>query len=150
MLPGMPMVGETLAGRYRIDATLGAGATAVVYRAHDLRLSRDVAVKVLLANLAQDPLVAGRFDREARALAAAANPGIVAVYDVDHGDPATGREPFFVMELCEEGRWPTPSMPAADASLPRRSFPCWRPSPMGSRAFISAASSIGISSRRTS
>ena len=99
----MPMVGETLAGRYRIDATLGAGATAVVYRAHDLRLSRDVAVKVLLANLAQDPLVAGRFDREARALAAAAHPGIVAVYDVDHGDPATGREPFFVMELCEGG-----------------------------------------------
>ncbi len=99
----MPMVGDTLAGRYRIDAALGAGATAVVYRAHDLRLGRDVAVKVLLPNLARDPLVAGRFDREARALAAAAHPGIVSVFDVDRGDPATGREPFFVMELCDGG-----------------------------------------------
>ncbi len=99
----MPMVGETLAGRYRIDAALGAGATAVVYRARDLRLERDVAIKVLLPNLARDPLIAGRFDREARALAAVPHPGIVSVFDVDRGDPATGREPFFVMELCENG-----------------------------------------------
>ena len=99
----MPMVGDTLAGRYRIDAALGAGGTAVVYRAHDLRLERDVAVKVLLPNLARDPLLAGRFDREARALAAAAHPGIVSVYDVDRGDVAAGREPFFVMELCDGG-----------------------------------------------
>ena len=97
------MVGDTLAGRYRIDAALGAGATAVVYRARDLRLEREVAVKVLLPNLARDRLVAGRFDREARALAGAAHPGIVSVYDVDRGDPDTGREPFFVMELCEGG-----------------------------------------------
>ena len=97
------MVGETLAGRYRIDAALGAGGTAVVYRARDLRLERDVAIKVLLPNLARDPLIAGRFDREARAMAAASHPGIVAVYDVDRGDPATGREPFFVMELCGRG-----------------------------------------------
>jgi len=99
----MPMAGDTLAGRYRIDAALGAGATAVVYRARDLRLERDVAVKVLLPNLARDRLIAARFDREARALAAAAHPGIVSVYDVDRGDPDTGREPFFVMELCEGG-----------------------------------------------
>jgi serine/threonine-protein kinase len=97
------MVGETLAGRYRVDAALGAGATAVVYRAKDLRLERDVAVKVLLPNLARDPLVSGRFDREARALAAAGHPGIVSVYDVDRGDAASGREPFFVMELCDGG-----------------------------------------------
>ncbi len=99
----MSIVGETLAGRYRIDEALGAGATAVVYLGHDLRLDRDVAIKVLLPNLARDPLVAGRFDREARALAAAANPGVVSVYDVDRGDPETGREPYFVMELCEDG-----------------------------------------------
>src|SRR5262249_2987392 len=99
----MPMAGDVLAGRYRIDAALGAGGTAVLYRARDLRLERDVAVKVLLPNLARDPLIAGRFDREARALAGASHPGIVAVYDVDRGDPSTGREPFFVMELCDHG-----------------------------------------------
>src|SRR4029079_4845416 len=76
---------------------------AVVYRAHDLRLARDVAVKVLLPNLARDPLIAGRFDREARALAAASHPGIVACCDGDRADPAPGREPFFVMELCDGG-----------------------------------------------
>ncbi|HKG56880.1 MAG TPA: protein kinase [Candidatus Limnocylindrales bacterium] len=99
----MPIVGDVLAGRYRIDAPLGAGGMASVYRAHDLRLERDVAVKVLLPNLAADPALARRFDREARALAAAAHPGVVNVYDVEPGDPATGREPFYVMELCDGG-----------------------------------------------
>ncbi|MFL5679863.1 MAG: serine/threonine-protein kinase [Chloroflexota bacterium] len=99
----MPIVGDVLAGRYRIDAPLGAGGMASVYRAHDLRLERDVAVKVLLPNLAADPMLARRFDREARALAAAAHPGVVSVYDVEPGDPATGREPFYIMELCDGG-----------------------------------------------
>ena len=99
----MPHVGELLAGRYRIDAPIGAGGNAMVYRAHDLRLRRDVAIKVLLPNFAQDPAVAHRFEREARSLAALNHPGIVAVYDVEAGDPATDREPFFVMELCERG-----------------------------------------------
>jgi len=99
----MPVVGELLAGRYRIDGRLGAGGMASVWRARDLRLGRDVAVKVLLANLAADPTLAQRFDREARSLAAAAHPGVVAVFDVDPGDPDTGREPFYVMELAEGG-----------------------------------------------
>jgi hypothetical protein len=76
---------------------------ATVYRAHDERLDREVAVKVLSSNLAADPAVATRFEREARTLAAAAHPGIVNVYDVEAGDPASGREPFFVMELCPGG-----------------------------------------------
>jgi serine/threonine-protein kinase len=76
---------------------------ATVYRAHDERLDREVALKVLIPNLAADPAVAARFEREARTLAAATHPGVVSVYDVDPGDPATGREPFFVMELCPGG-----------------------------------------------
>jgi eukaryotic-like serine/threonine-protein kinase len=76
---------------------------ATVYRAHDERLDREVALKVLSPNLAADPAVAMRFEREARTLAAAAHPGVVSVYDVEAGDPATGREPFFVMELCPGG-----------------------------------------------
>jgi serine/threonine-protein kinase len=99
----MPIVGDVLAGRYRIDAPIGAGGMASVYRARDLRLERDVAIKVLLPNLAADPALARRFDREARALAAAAHPNVVNVFDVEPGDPATGREPFYVMELCGGG-----------------------------------------------
>ena len=99
----MPIVGDLLADRYRIDGLLGAGGMASVYRATDLRLDRPVAVKVLSANLAADPTVAQRFEREARALAAAAHPSVVAVFDVAPGDPETGREPFYVMELCDGG-----------------------------------------------
>jgi serine/threonine-protein kinase len=99
----MPIVGDVLAGRYRIDAPIGAGGMASVYRARDLRLDRDVAVKVLLPNLAADPTLAQRFEREALALAATAHPSVVKIFDVEPGDPATGREPFYVMELCEGG-----------------------------------------------
>ena len=74
-----------------------------VYLATDLRLEREVAVKVLLANLARDPAVAERFEREARILASVAHPSIAEIFDVEQGDPATGREPFYVMELCEGG-----------------------------------------------
>jgi len=99
----MPTIGETLAGRFRIDASLGAGGMASVFRARDLRLQRDVAIKVLAPNLAVDPILSERFDREARSLAAISHPNVVAIYDVEPGDPATGREPFFVMELCSGG-----------------------------------------------
>ncbi len=99
----MPSIGDVLAGRYRIDGRLGAGGMATVWRARDLRLDRDVAVKVLLPNLAGDPAMTARFDREARSLAAISDPHVVAVFDVVDGDPATGREPFLVMELCPDG-----------------------------------------------
>jgi serine/threonine-protein kinase len=99
----MPAPGTLLADRYRILGPLGSGGMATVHRAHDERLDRDVAVKILLPNHAGDPVLATRFEREARALAAAAHPGVVAVYDVDPGDPAFGIEPYFVMELCDGG-----------------------------------------------
>lgn len=99
----MPSVGDVLAERYRIEGVLGAGGMASVYRATDLRLDRKVAVKVLLPNLARDASLAERFDREARMLAAVAHPNVAAVFDVDPGNAETGREPFYVMELCEGG-----------------------------------------------
>ena len=99
----MPAPGDVLADRYRIGALLGSGGMATVHRAHDDRLGRDVAVKALLPNLASDPVLAQRFDREARAMAAVTDPGLVAVFDVGPGDPAAGLEPFFVMELCPGG-----------------------------------------------
>src|SRR5262245_45912733 len=99
----MPAIGETLVDRYRIDGLLGSGGMATGYRGRDLRLGRDVAIKVLLPNHANDPAVAERFDREARVMAAVRHPAIVNVYDVEPADPASGSDPFLVMELCEGG-----------------------------------------------
>ncbi len=123
----MPSVGDVLAGRYRVEARLGSGGMATVFRARDLRLDRDVAVKVLLPNMALDPVVAARFDREARALAAAAHPSVVSVFDVEQGNPDTGSEPFYVMELCDggslaerlatDGRLPPPEVAAIIESV---------------------------------
>lgn len=92
-----------MGGRYRLDALIGSGGFASVFRARDLRLERDVAVKVLLANHATDPAIATRFDREARVLATVSHPNVVAIHDVAPGDPATAAEPFIVMELCDGG-----------------------------------------------
>jgi hypothetical protein len=99
----VPRVGDVLAERYRIEAVLGAGGMASVYRATDLRLDRQVAVKVLAANLAADAPVAERFSREAGVMASFSHPGVASVYDVERGDPATGGEPFYVMEYCDGG-----------------------------------------------
>lgn len=71
-----------------------------VWRAHDLRLDRDVAVKVLMPSFAGDPVLTERFDREARALAAVASPHVIAIHDVV---TRAGSDPFLVMELCPDG-----------------------------------------------
>ncbi len=99
----MPTIGDILAGRYRLDTLIGSGAFASVFRARDLRLERDVALKVLLANHVTDPVVAERFDREARVLAAIDHPNVVAIHDVEPADPTTGTEPFLVMDFCDGG-----------------------------------------------
>ena len=101
--PSMPRIGESLGGRYRLDALIGSGGFATVFRAHDLRLERDVAVKVLLANHAMDPVIATRFEREARVLATVSHPNVVGIHDVALGDVTTTPEPFIVMDLCEGG-----------------------------------------------
>jgi serine/threonine protein kinase len=58
-----------------------------VYRAHDVRLGRDVAVKILPMSVARDTDRLGRFEREARAIAALSHPNIVAVFDTGTGQP---------------------------------------------------------------
>ena len=72
-------------GPYEILNPLGAGGMGEVYRARDTRLSRDVAVKVLPAEVANDPSRRHRFEIEARAVAALNHPNIVALYDVGEG-----------------------------------------------------------------
>ncbi len=99
----MPIVGDVLADRYRIESVLGVGGMASVFLATDVRLDRQVAVKVLAANLSADAQFAERFNREAAAMAGFSHPNVAAVYDVEPGDPTTGRESFYVMEYCEGG-----------------------------------------------
>ena len=68
-------------GPYEIVGTLGAGGMGEVYRARDTRLGREVALKVLLGRLAEDPSARSRFEREARAVAALSHPNILAIHD---------------------------------------------------------------------
>ena len=78
----MDRVNRTLAGRYRLEEVIGRGGMSTVYRATDLVLGRTVAVKVLLAALAeQDPTYTARFAREAQAAAALASSAVVTIYD---------------------------------------------------------------------
>ena len=81
---------DLIGGRYRLQAPIASGGMADVWRAHDTTLDREVAVKLLRSNVANDPVVAERFRREARALARLTHPNIVPVYDTieEHGQVA--------------------------------------------------------------
>ena len=90
------MIGRTLA-HYKITAAVGAGGMGEVYRATDTTLSREVAIKVLPADVAHDPERLARFEREARVLASLNHPNIAAIYGFQQSDGV----PFLVMELVE-------------------------------------------------
>ncbi len=90
-----------LGGRYELGGPLGYGGMAEVHRGRDLRLGRDVAVKVLRADLARDPGFQARFRREAQNAAALNHPSIVAVYDTGEDREPDGTLPFIVMEYVE-------------------------------------------------
>lgn len=84
-------------GQYALEHKIGQGGMGEVYRAHDTRLERDVAVKVLPEAMARDTDALARFDREMKAVAALNHPNILSIHDV--GD-ASGRM-FAVTELLE-------------------------------------------------
>jgi eukaryotic-like serine/threonine-protein kinase len=92
---------EPLSGRYELGDILGFGGMSEVHLARDLRLHRDVAVKVLRADLARDPSFYLRFRREAQNAAALNHPSIVAVYDTGEAETPTGPLPYIVMEYVE-------------------------------------------------
>ena len=90
-----------LGQRYKLGALIGTGGMADVYIAEDLRLHREVAVKVLRSDLARDPAFVTRFNKEALAVAALNHPGIVAVYDSGQEETPAGSMPYIVMEYVE-------------------------------------------------
>ena len=90
------MTPGTRLGPYEIAAQIGAGGMGEVYRARDVRLHRDVAIKVLPANLPAASQARERFEREARAIAALQHPNICTIYDVGETDD---RLTYLVMEL---------------------------------------------------
>src|SRR4051794_15803808 len=92
-------VGRVLDGRYRLLAPIGAGGSAAVYSADDVRLRRRVAVKILHADLADDESFLRRFRAEAQAVAALAHPNILSVFDWGEEDG----NPYLVMELLGGG-----------------------------------------------
>src|SRR5271163_4831245 len=84
-------------GPYEIQSPLGAGGMGEVYRATDTKLGRDVALKVLPPEMAQDPERLGRFRREAKALAQLDHPNIVTIHSVEE----SGGIHFLTMQLVE-------------------------------------------------
>ncbi len=96
------LIGRTL-GHYRIVEQIGAGGMGVVYRAHDERLDRDVAVKVLPEEVSGEAERLKRFEREAKALAALSHPNIATIHGLESGTDADSDagQRFLVMELLE-------------------------------------------------
>lgn len=92
---------QHLSDRYELGDILGFGGMSEVHLARDTRLHRDVAVKVLRADLARDPSFYLRFRREAQNAAALNHPAIVAVYDTGEAETPAGPLPYIVMEYVD-------------------------------------------------
>jgi Tol biopolymer transport system component len=111
----MPLTQGTRIGAYAVDALIGAGGMGEVYRAHDTKLNRDVALKVLPPLVANDPDRLARFRREAQVLASLNDPHIAQIY----GFEDSGDAHALVMELVDgptlEARIAQGSLPIADA-----------------------------------
>ena len=93
------MSSEEIAGRYKLEGRLGFGGMSTVHLAMDLRLERQVAVKLLAEHLADDPAFVSRFQREAQAAARLIHPNVVQVFDSGR-DQRSGQY-FIVMEYIE-------------------------------------------------
>ncbi len=92
-----PLLGTILEDRYRIEERIGRGGMGTVYRAQQLRMERDVAIKVLRQDLPRSRTAKGRFEREARVASKLRHPNSIVTYDF--GDSPAGL--YLVMELLE-------------------------------------------------
>src|SRR5512132_2490144 len=93
----MMLIAGTLLGTYEILGPLGAGGMGEVYRARDSRLGREIAIKVLPAEVASSPDRLARFEREARTVAGLNHPNIVVLHTVEDVEGVR----FLTMELVE-------------------------------------------------
>ena len=93
----MPLPIGARCGPYEVTGALGAGGMGEVYRARDLKLGRDVALKILPEVLADDPDRLARFRREAQILASLNHPNIAAIYGLEE----SASETALVLELVE-------------------------------------------------
>ncbi len=93
----MPLAPGTRLAQYEILSPLGSGGMGEVYRARDLRLDREVAIKVMADHVAADPDMRRRFETEAKAVAALSHPSIMSIYELAF----VGNIPLAVMELLE-------------------------------------------------
>src|SRR6516164_4455455 len=93
----MPLTPGTRLGAYEITGAPGAGGMGAVYRAHDTKLNRDVALKVLLPEVADNPERLARFRREAQILASLNHPNIAHIYGLEE----SGGVVALVLELVE-------------------------------------------------
>ena len=139
----MAITPGTRLGPYEIVSGLGAGGMGEVYRARDARLGRDVALKILPADVSSDPDRRARFEQEARAAAALNHPNILGIYDVG----SDGQHVYIAAELIDgdslasvvEGG-PVPVRRLLDIAVQIAD---------GMACAHAQASSTGISSRRT-
>jgi serine/threonine protein kinase len=110
MIQKMPLPAGAKIGHYEVTAPLGKGGMGEVYRAHDTKLGRDVAIKVLPSRLAHDPERLARFEREAKVLASLNHPHIAQIYGIE--ESSAGRA--LVMELVP-GKTLSGPLPLAEA-----------------------------------
>src|SRR5205823_9453536 len=97
----MSLENGTRVGPYEITGALGVGGMGEVYRAHDARLARDVALKVLPELFAGDPERLARFQREAQVLASLKHPNIAAIYGLEEAGSGLTTFRALVLELVE-------------------------------------------------
>lgn len=93
----MSLLPGTRLGQYQVLGPIGGGGMGAVYRAHDPRLDRDVAIKVLASILASDPDALARFEREAISVARLSHPNILSIFEFGRD----GSTAFVVTELVD-------------------------------------------------
>lgn len=117
----MPDERPLLGDRYEIGEVIGHGGMAEVHRGRDIRLGRDVAIKLLRSDLGRDPAFEGRFRREAQSAASLNSPLIVAVYDTGEGVINGTSTPYIVMEYVD-GQTLREVLSAEGRLLPQRAL----------------------------